>query len=216
MAEQRAQDVVNQTLSVGDLSPSDAPETTSTPEIKLSGDDVAVVEVVSKENGIHMPFRMDEIDDASGRSDTDTSRAEGSVAGDKPTEHKPLKKFVAKPVSFAKYSVPKVIAASATAKGTDKGISHCSHYGDTTDPEISYTSEFPVFFYSSRWPSSSRCKDHKFSSIKGQTIQNCYTRSHAGLEQEPRYIPPKPVYTGSDMLTICTSYTPALNETFDR
>jgi hypothetical protein len=175
MAEQRAQDVVNQTLSVGDLSPSDAPETTSTPEIKLSGDDIAVVEVVSKENGIHMPFRMDEIDDASGRSDTDTSRAGDSVTGDKPTEHKPLKKFVAKPVSFAKYSVPKVIAASATAKGTDKGISHCSHEGDTTDREISYTSEFPVFIYSSRWPPSSRRKDHKFSPIKGQTLQNCYT-----------------------------------------
>lgn len=175
MAEQRAQDVVNQTLSVGDLSPSDAPETTSTPEIKLSGDEIAVVEVVPKENGIHMPFRMDEIDDASGRSDTDTSRAEGSVAGDKPTEHKPLKKFVAKPISFAKYSVPKVIAASSTAKGTDKGTVHCSNSGHTTDTQISYTSEFPVFLHPSRWPSASSRKDDKFSPIKGQTLQNCYT-----------------------------------------
>ena len=140
MAEQRAQDVVNQTLSVGDLTPSGAPETTSKSEIKLlrGGEDIAVVEVVPKENGTHhMPFRMDEIDDASARSDTDTSRAEGegSVTGDKPAEQKLLKKVVAKPVSFAKYSVPKVIAASSTAKGTDKGITltHCSHYGDTTN-----------------------------------------------------------------------------------
>ncbi|KAK7905485.1 hypothetical protein LTR67_000208 [Exophiala xenobiotica] len=63
---------------------------------------------------------MDDLEDASGRSDTDTSRADGSIAGDKSTEQKPVKKFTAKPVSFAKYSVPKVVAASAAAKGTEK------------------------------------------------------------------------------------------------
>jgi hypothetical protein len=125
MAEQRAQDVVNQTQSVGDLSPSDAPATTSTTDIQVSGDEVAGEEDAPKENGItaqRNSVKMDELEDASCRSDTDTSRAEGSVAGDKGTEQKSLKKFVAKPVSFAKYSVPKVIAASAATKGTDKGI----------------------------------------------------------------------------------------------
>ncbi|KAH0842861.1 hypothetical protein AYO21_09645 [Fonsecaea monophora] len=128
MAEQRAQDVVNQSQSVGDLSPSDVPATTSTPDIKLPGDDIgrnsAVVEteVAPKENGIHTvsSLKMEELEDGSARSDTDTSRAEGSVAGDKVTEPKPLKKFAAKPVSFAKYSVPKVIAASAATKPNEK------------------------------------------------------------------------------------------------
>ncbi|KIW64097.1 hypothetical protein PV04_09055 [Phialophora macrospora] len=127
MAEQSTQDVVNQSQSVGDVSPSDAPATTSTPDIKVSGDDTrnSAVEagVAPKENGNHpiMPnIKMEEFDDASARSDTDTSRAEGSVAGDKPADSKPLKKFAAKPVSFAKYSVPKVIAASAAAKATEK------------------------------------------------------------------------------------------------
>lgn len=122
MAEQRAQDVVNQSQSVGDLSPSDAPVTTSTPDIKVSGDDGGVVEAAPKENGIHThsTFKMEELDDASARSDTDTSRAEGSVAGDKVAESKPLKKFAAKPISFAKFSVPKVVAASASAKVAEK------------------------------------------------------------------------------------------------
>ncbi|KIY01226.1 uncharacterized protein Z520_02778 [Fonsecaea multimorphosa CBS 102226] len=128
MAEQRAQDVVNQSQSVGDLSPSDAPATTSTPDIKVSGDDigrdnvVVETEVAPKENGIHTVsnLKMEELEDGSARSDTDTSRAEGSVAGDKATEYKPLKKFAAKPVTFAKYSVPKTIAASAAAKVNEK------------------------------------------------------------------------------------------------
>lgn len=125
MAEQRAQDVVNQSQSVGDLSPSDAPATTSTPDIKVSGDGIAVVEadVAPKENGNHhIPnHKMDDLDDGSARSDTDTSRAEGSVAGDKTTDSKPLKKIAAKPISFAKYSVPKVVAANTAAKTTDQG-----------------------------------------------------------------------------------------------
>ncbi|EXJ94368.1 hypothetical protein A1O1_02762 [Capronia coronata CBS 617.96] len=122
MAEQSAQDVVNQTQSVGDASPSDAPATTSTPDIKVSGDDTGAVEDTPKENGVHTlsSLKMEEHDDASARSDTDTSRADGSVSGDKVAESKPLKKLAAKPVSFAKYSVPKVIAASTAAKGADK------------------------------------------------------------------------------------------------
>ncbi|EXJ84668.1 hypothetical protein A1O3_05338 [Capronia epimyces CBS 606.96] len=124
MAEQSAQDVVNQTRSVGDASPSDAPATTSTPDIKVLGDENSAVEAALKENGVHTlsTVKMEELDDtASARSDTDTSRADGSVSGDKVAESKPLKKLAAKPVSFAKYSVPKVIAASAAAKGSDKG-----------------------------------------------------------------------------------------------
>ena len=123
MAELSAQDVVNQSQSVGDLSPSDAPATTSTPDIKVQGDESGVVEVAPKENGIHAhsTTKMDDLDDGSARSDTDTSRAEDSIAGDKTSEQKPLKKIAVKPVSFAKYSVPKVIAASAATKGTEKG-----------------------------------------------------------------------------------------------
>ena len=126
MAELSTQDVVNQSQSAGDLSPSDAPATTSTPDLKLSGDDNSAVEVddAPKENGNHINLsstKMEELEDGSARSDTDTSRAEGSVAGDKMSDNKPLKKIAAKPVSFAKYSVPKVIAASAAAKATDKG-----------------------------------------------------------------------------------------------
>ncbi|KAK5249095.1 hypothetical protein LTR40_011666, partial [Exophiala xenobiotica] len=123
MAQQSAQDVVIQSQSAGDhLSPTDAPATTSTPDIKVSGDDIGVGEVAPKENGIHTlaSLKMDDLEDASGRSDTDTSRADGSIAGDKSTEQKPVKKFTAKPVSFAKYSVPKAVAASAAAKGTEK------------------------------------------------------------------------------------------------
>ncbi|KIV93544.1 hypothetical protein, variant 1 [Exophiala mesophila] len=129
MAEQRAQDVVNQSQSVGDLSPSDAPATTSTPDIKVSGDESGKVEVALayKENGIHTlsSLKSDDLDDAdaSVRSDTDTSRADGSVAGDKNPESKTLKKFVTKPVSFAKYSVPKVVATTANSKTADKAAS---------------------------------------------------------------------------------------------
>lgn len=124
MAELSTRDVVDQSPSVGDLSPSDAPATTSNTASSLSGEVDHVAEVAQKENGIHNTVQAtaDELEDVSGRSDTDTSRADGSVAGDKATESKPVKKFsVSKPVSFAKYSVPKVIAANA-AKGTDQGM----------------------------------------------------------------------------------------------
>ena len=126
MAEQSTYDVVNQTQSVGDLSPPDVPATTSTPDLKVPGDDNSAVEVdvVPTENGNHTnlsSLKMEDLEDASARSDTDTSRAEGSVAGDKTADTKPLKKVANKPISFAKYSVPKVIAASAAAKASEKG-----------------------------------------------------------------------------------------------
>ena len=124
MAELSAHDVVDQSQSVGDLSPSDAPATTSNTTSNLAGGDSSVAEVAQRENGIHnhLLAKTDELEDVSGRSDTGSSRADGSVAGEQPTDSKPVKKFsVSKPVSFAKYSVPKVIAANA-AKGTDKGM----------------------------------------------------------------------------------------------
>ena len=136
MAELSSQDVVDQSQSVGDLSLSDAPAITSNTASSLTGEVDSVAEVALKENGIHSTVQAtaDELEDVSGRSDTDTSRADGSVAGDKASEFKPVKKFsVSKPVSFAKYSVPKVIAANA-AKGTDKGMrSH--HTVVTPEPQ---------------------------------------------------------------------------------
>jgi hypothetical protein len=125
MAESIVQDVVNQSRSVGDISPSDAAATTTTTDSKPLGDANGATEVATKENGVHTTTMLADLDDASARSDTDTSRAEGSVTGDKSTETKPLKKFApAKPVSFAKYTAPKVVAANAAAKGVDKGIPH--------------------------------------------------------------------------------------------
>jgi hypothetical protein len=123
MAEQIVQDVVIQSRSVGDLSPSDAAATTTTIDSKPAGDVNGLAEtVVQKENGVLNPTTLPDLDDASVRSDTDTSRAEGSVAGDKSTDNKPVKKFApAKPVSFAKYSVPKVVAANIATKSSDKG-----------------------------------------------------------------------------------------------
>jgi hypothetical protein len=123
MAEQIVQDVVIQSRSVGDLSPSGAAATTTTIDSEPAGDVNGLAEtVVQKENGVLNPTTLPDLDDASVRSDTDTSRAEGSVAGDKSTDNKPVKKFApAKPVSFAKYSVPKVVAANIATKSSDKG-----------------------------------------------------------------------------------------------
>ena len=137
MAELSAHDVVDQSLSVGDLSPSDAPAITSNTTSNLAGEVEIGAEIAQKEDGIHNPLlaRTDDLEDVSGHSDTDTSRADGdgSVVDDKPLESKPLKKFsVSKPVSFAKYSVPKVIAANA-GKGTDKGMLSSPTMLKTTD-----------------------------------------------------------------------------------
>ena len=197
MAEQRAQDVVNQSQSVGDLSPSDAPATTSTPDIKISGDDSDHVEVALalKENGIHTlsSLKLEDLDDAdaSVRSDTDTSRADGSVAGDKSTESKTLKKFVAKPVSFAKYSVPKVVAASAASKGSDKGMCMNAHVDDhnTADPLAPRNShtEFLVLINCANRASATSRQNHQLTTNTNQALQNSLARSHASLEQEQRY-----------------------------
>lgn len=126
MAELSTHHVVDQSQSVGDLSPSDAPATTSNITSTFPGEVDIVADVASKENGYHNNtlVKTEDLDDVSARSDTDTSRADGSVSEDKPTESKPVKKFsAAKPLSFAKYSVPKVVAANAAIKGVEKGES---------------------------------------------------------------------------------------------
>ncbi|RMZ76905.1 hypothetical protein DV738_g4701, partial [Chaetothyriales sp. CBS 135597] len=99
MAAQSAQDVVSQSQSVGDFSPADAPATTTNGDIGPS----RVDDKTAAENGLHRlaPAKMDDFEDGSGRSDNESAEA------------KAVKKFAAaRPVSFAKYSVPKVIAAS--------------------------------------------------------------------------------------------------------
>lgn len=122
MADSIVQDVVNQSQSASDLSPADVAAITTTTEFPSVGDVNGVAQDSTKENGLDVPTVLPDLEDASAKSDTDTSRAEGSVAGDKPTDSKPIKKFApAKPMSFAKYSVPKVVAANAAAKATDKG-----------------------------------------------------------------------------------------------
>jgi hypothetical protein len=192
MAEQSTHDVVNQSQSVGDLSPSDAPATTSTPDIKVSGDVNSIVEVedAPKENGNHIILsnaKMEDLDDGSVRSDTDTSRAEGSVAGDKTNDSKPLKKFAAKPVSFAKYSVPKVIAASAAAKATEKGTCAAALCLPQPNSTRSCPSDFDDSLpHASRSPTISS-EDDQRSPSQGEALPKRDTRSHAGVEQEQRY-----------------------------
>lgn len=121
MAESSVQDVVIHSQSAGDASPSDAPVTTSQ-SLSAQGAEGEIVEV--KENGIHVDTPLsahDEqvLEDGTARSDTDTSRADGDA---KSIDNRPLKKFAtAKPVSFAKYSVPKVIANNAAKAQADKG-----------------------------------------------------------------------------------------------
>lgn len=127
MAELSSQDVVNSTQLVGELSPTSAPGTTTLSQ-PIQGDEG---DAVAKENGVHtiQPSGTDEqaLEDGTTRSDTDTSRADGSIGDAKSTDARPLKKFAtAKPVSFAKYSVPKVIAANAAKPTAEKGMSPTS------------------------------------------------------------------------------------------
>ena len=127
MAEQSAQDVVVQSQSGGDLSPSDAPAITPNIDSQLAGEVNDVAELERNENGIHLisQVKTEDLEDISARSDTGSSRADGSVTEDKSTENIPIKKVVAvKPVSFAKYSVPKAAAANAAVKASDKGTLH--------------------------------------------------------------------------------------------
>ena len=124
MAELSSRDVVNSTQLVGEVSPSSVPGTTTHSQSN-SGDGEAAV---ARENGIHttpQPLGQDDqaLEDGTTRSDTDTSRADGSIGDAKSTDARPLKKFAtAKPVSFAKYSVPKVIAANAAKPTAEKGM----------------------------------------------------------------------------------------------
>ena len=201
MAEQSTQDVVNQSQSVGDLSPSDAPAATSTPDIKVSGDDNSAVEAddAPKENGNHTSMsnaKMEELEDGSARSDTDTSRAEDGVADDKTTDTKPQKKVAAKPVSFAKYSVPKVVAASAAAKATDKGTCAVALCSSQTNMSSSSHTHFGNLVPHTR-SFTIGSKSNRRSPVQTETIPRRNTRPYASVEQEQRYDLPCPLRAAS-------------------
>lgn len=186
MAEQSAQDVVTQSQSVGDLSPSDAPATTTTTEFNQAGEVTSVEEVLlAKENGIHVPAtdKLEEFEDASARSDTDTSRADGSVTDDKQTEAKPtVKKFAPKPVSFAKYSVPRVIAANAAAKPTDRGMPAPQSMSNQSLIVSSSHTELVHFVSTADRQTEISCEGCQLIAAKGPNVQACCSGSIAGLE----------------------------------
>jgi len=128
MAESSIQDAVIQSQSVGDATPSDVPATTPQ-SITVPGD--AGEKVAGNENGVHLITQSSaqeehSLEDGTARSDTDTSRAEGSNGDAKSADAHPVRKFATtKPISFAKYSVPKVIAANAAKVSVEKGRLGC-------------------------------------------------------------------------------------------
>lgn len=135
MAEVSNSDVLRQTESVGE-SPSDVPASQSQTQ-PTAGDEGEGV--VAKENGIHTTNSLGQddqaLEDGTTRSDTDTSRADGSVGDAKSADARPVKKLAAaKPVSFAKYSVPKTVAANAVKSTLEKGmILSTAHDSDLKD-----------------------------------------------------------------------------------
>lgn len=113
MAESSSQDAALKPSSAGVTSPSEITATT-TDSYAIRGDVEEAVE--PQENGVATQkelSRQDEqqAEDGSTRSDTDTQ------------DVKPLKKFTAsKPVSFAKYSLPKTLTTNAPPKSaSEKG-----------------------------------------------------------------------------------------------
>ena len=129
-------------------------------------------------------------DDSSVKSDTDTSRAEDSVTGDSKIQEpsKPIKKLAPKPVSFAKYSVPKVIAANSLSKtATENSKSSQRGTWSDTNKATSYRRKCFNGLSSSTRPFSPRCQIHNLASTKAESIPSCCTRSNAGLEQEQRF-----------------------------
>lgn len=127
MAELNKHDVEVNQQSAG-RTPSDVPVPTS---LSLSnpgdeGDAAATVKENEARNRTPTsaagPDDDQALEDGTTRSDTDTSRADGSNADAKSTDARPVKKLATtKPVSFAKYSVPKVIAANAGKVAVEKG-----------------------------------------------------------------------------------------------
>lgn len=189
MAELSSQDVVNSTRLVGEVSPPSAPGTTT--QSQSNQGDEGEVGVITKENGLHIttqPSGRDEqaLEDGTARSDTDTSRADGSVGDAKSTDARPIKKpAAAKPLSFAKYSVPKVVAANATRPTTEKGmlllrVLHMFRFSNlashSSGPECAI---LPSAAYRSPPP---RRQNHQFSCPEGQAFSNRGPRSNAGLE----------------------------------
>lgn len=188
MADTIAQDVVNQSQSVGDLTPSDAAATTTTTNSNPLGDVDGIAEGAAKENGLHAPTILPDLEDASAKSDTDGSRAEGSVAGDKPAEAKPIKKFAAAKPVFAKYSVPKVIAANATSKGLDKGNALLCQLRlrRLTDNRNSYNPGIRHTVFAVGRASSASSQDSQFVTAEREIFQTRCPRPNASMEQESR------------------------------
>lgn len=122
MAELSTRDVVNHSQSVGDASPADVSATTST-QRSVQGDEE---EVIAKENGIHSTVQSTNQEEQileDGTTRSDTSRAEGSNGDAKSTDARSVKKLTApKTTTFAKYSVPKIIAANAAKAPVEKGV----------------------------------------------------------------------------------------------
>lgn len=134
MAELSPQDVVNHTQSVGGLSPADVSATTSTQNlIAGEGEDSSA----TKQNEGHLASQLVSQEEQSledGTTRSDTSRAEGSNGDAKSTDARPVRKLTAtKPVTFAKYSVPKVIAANAAKAPIEKSWSFTIIFPTLTD-----------------------------------------------------------------------------------
>lgn len=125
MAESINQHVEVNQESAGRM-PTDVPESTLQSTTK-SGENESVVvngdDTQNNETSIETSEEQHLLEAATTLSDTDASRADGSNADSKSIDARPLKKVApAKPVSFAKYSVPKVVAANTGKATAEKGM----------------------------------------------------------------------------------------------
>lgn len=125
------------------------------------------------------------LEDSTTRSDTDTSRADGSVAGDGKSQEpmKLAKKFSTKPISFAKYSVPKVITASSTSKViADKGKSVRAGVVPDSNPDFSNYSKLFGVICTTIWTPPTCSEINEFHSAKAKSISPYCPRPYASLE----------------------------------
>lgn len=162
MAELSTQDVVNHSQSVGVASPIDVSATTFT-QRSIPGD--GEEGVVTKENGIHhttLSTSQEEQVLEDGTAQSDTSRAEGSNGDAKSTDARLVRKLTAtKPISFAKYSVPKVIAANAAKAPAEKGVFRESRRYNVLTFTFSCRNSCACVSITGCWPTSSCRKNHQ-------------------------------------------------------
>lgn len=128
MAESINQHVEVNQESAGRM-PTDVPESTLQSITKSGNESESVVvngdDAQNNQNSSDISAEDQLLETTSARSDTDNSRADGSNADSKSIDARPVKKVVpARPVSFAKYSVPKVVAANTGKAIAEKGIYH--------------------------------------------------------------------------------------------